>query len=87
VNQIAQLVAGGYNDAAEMLTLRAAIADYARWSTTPLDYTMNCFFQQDDPYDVIFRPELHACRPAAGTELHTPGSARQSRPEQPALRH
>ena len=41
VNQPAQLEAGGYNDAAESLTLRAAIAEYAQWSTTPLDYTMN----------------------------------------------
>jgi hypothetical protein len=41
VNQVAQLQAGGYTDAAEMLTLRAAIADYSQWSTTPLDYTMN----------------------------------------------
>src|SRR5260221_3766665 len=39
--QVAQLQAGGYTDAAEMLTLRGAIADYAQWSTTPLDYTMN----------------------------------------------
>ena len=38
-----RLQAGGYTDAAEMLTLRAAIADYAQWSTTPLDYTMNRF--------------------------------------------
>ena len=43
VNQIAQLQMGGYHDAAEMLTLRAAIADYSQWSTTPLDYTMNSF--------------------------------------------
>ncbi len=43
VNQIAQLQMGGYHDAAEMLTLRAAIADYSQWSTTPLDYTMNTF--------------------------------------------
>ena len=43
VNQVAELQAGGYTDAAEMLTLRAAIADYAQWSTTPLDYTMNTF--------------------------------------------
>ena len=43
MNQIAQLQMGGYNDAAEMLTLRAAIADYSQWSTTPLDYTMNSF--------------------------------------------
>lgn len=43
VNQIAELQMGGYSDAAEMLTLRAAIADYYRWSTTPLDYTMNSF--------------------------------------------
>ena len=43
VNQIAQLQMGGYNDAGEMLTLRAAIADYYQWSTTPLDYTMNNF--------------------------------------------
>ena len=43
VNQVAQLQAGGYTDAAEMLTLRGAIADYSRWSTTPLDFTMNAF--------------------------------------------
>jgi len=43
VNQVAQLQAGGYTDAAEMLTLRAAIADYSQWSTTPLDFTMNTF--------------------------------------------
>jgi T5SS/PEP-CTERM-associated repeat protein len=43
VNQVAELQAGGYSDAAEMLTLRASIADYAQWSTTPLDYTMNEF--------------------------------------------
>jgi len=43
VNQIAQLQMGGYNDAAEMLALRAAIADYYQWSTTPLDYTFNEF--------------------------------------------
>ena len=43
VNQVGQLQAGGYTDAAEMLTLRAAIADYAQWSTTPLDFTMNTF--------------------------------------------
>ncbi|GEP58585.1 beta strand repeat-containing protein [Reyranella soli] len=43
VNQIAQLQMGGYHDAAEMLTLRAAIANYSQWSTTPLDYTMNSF--------------------------------------------
>jgi T5SS/PEP-CTERM-associated repeat protein len=47
VNQIAELQAGGYNDAAEMLTLRAAIADYSQWSTTPLDFTMNSFYQFD----------------------------------------
>jgi T5SS/PEP-CTERM-associated repeat protein len=43
VNQVGQLQAGGYTDAAEMLTLRAAIADYSQWSTTPLDFTMNAF--------------------------------------------
>lgn len=43
VNEIAQLQMGGYNDAAQMLTLRAAIASYDQWSTTPLDYTMNSF--------------------------------------------
>ena len=43
VNQIAQLQMGGFNDGGEMLTLRAAIADYSQWSTTPLDYTMNSF--------------------------------------------
>ena len=55
VNQPAELQAGGYNDAAEILTLRAAIADYAAWSTTPLDYTMNNHYvfdsgtEHDDP--------------------------------------
>jgi T5SS/PEP-CTERM-associated repeat protein len=47
VNQVAQLQAGGYSDAAEMLTLRASIADYSQWSTTPLDFTMNSFYQFD----------------------------------------
>jgi hypothetical protein len=41
VNQVAELQAGGYTNAAQQLTLRAAIADYSQWSTTPLDYTMN----------------------------------------------
>src|SRR5262249_37105499 len=41
VNQVAQVQSGGMTDAAEMLTLRAAIADYSQWSTTPPDYTMN----------------------------------------------
>ena len=44
VNQVAELQAGGYNDVAEMLTLRASIADYSQWSTTPLDFTMNSFY-------------------------------------------
>jgi hypothetical protein len=47
VNQVAQVQSGGMTDAAEMLTLRAAIADYAQWSTTPLDYTMNTFHLYD----------------------------------------
>jgi hypothetical protein len=47
VNQIAQTQAAGYTDAAQMLTLRAAIADYSQWATTPLDYTMNLFHLQD----------------------------------------
>ncbi len=47
VNQVAELQAGGYTDAAQQLTLRAAIADYAQWSTTPLDYTMNLFHLYD----------------------------------------
>ncbi len=42
-NQVAELVSGGYTDAAEQLVLRAAIADYTSWSTTPLDYTLNLF--------------------------------------------
>lgn len=44
---IAQLQAAGYTDAAQQLTLRAAIADYSQWSTTPLDYTMNLFHLYD----------------------------------------
>ena len=47
VNEIAQLQMGGYHDTGEMLTLRAAIADYSQWSTTPLDYTMNNFHLYD----------------------------------------
>lgn len=39
------LQAVGYTDQAQILTLRAAIADYSQWSTTPLDYTMNLFHQ------------------------------------------
>ena len=27
--------------------MRAAIADYASWGTTPLDYTMNLFHLED----------------------------------------
>src|SRR6266436_6280618 len=50
VNQVAELQAGGYTNAAQQLTLRAAIADYAQWSTTPLDYTMNLFHL----YDAVF---------------------------------
>jgi Hyphally regulated cell wall protein N-terminal len=46
-NQIGELQAAGYTDAAEELTLRAASADYSSWATTPLDYTMNLFHQQD----------------------------------------
>ncbi|MFL5139864.1 MAG: hypothetical protein ACJ8C9_14545, partial [Microvirga sp.] len=55
VNQVQELQRGGYNDAAHTLTLRAAIADYAQWSTTPLDYTMNNHYvfdsgsEHDDP--------------------------------------
>ncbi|HEY2871987.1 MAG TPA: hypothetical protein VGJ56_08720 [Reyranella sp.] len=41
VDQFGALVNGGYSDYAEMLTLRAAIASYAAWATTPLDYTIN----------------------------------------------
>ena len=52
VNQIAELQAGGYNDAAQMLTLRASIADYSQWSTTPLDFTMNSFYQFDSGHTV-----------------------------------
>jgi T5SS/PEP-CTERM-associated repeat protein len=43
VNQFGALVSGGYSNEAEMLTLRAAIADYAAWATTPLDYSINPF--------------------------------------------
>ena len=85
MNQVAQLEAGGYTDAAEMLTLRAAIADYAQWSTTPLDFTMNTFHLFDSGNELNDR-ELHARRPAAGAELDPAGPARQSRPGQPALR-
>ena len=52
VNQIAELQSGGYNDAAQMLTLRASIADYSQWSTTPLDFTMNSFYQFDSGHTV-----------------------------------
>lgn len=46
-DQVTELEAGGYTDAAEELTLRNAIADYSAWSTTPLDYTMNLFHLED----------------------------------------
>ena len=36
-----------------MLTLRAAIADYAQWGTTPLDFTMNPFHLFDSGNEVI----------------------------------
>ncbi len=42
------LEAAGYTDAAEMLTLRAAISDYSAWATTPLDYTLNVFHLFDE---------------------------------------
>src|SRR5260370_41530754 len=45
VNQVGELQAGGYNDAAEMLTLRASIADYAQWSTTPLHNPLHRFYR------------------------------------------
>ncbi|HYX02745.1 MAG TPA: hypothetical protein VE963_11695, partial [Reyranella sp.] len=43
VNQVYATQRAGFTDAAQVLTLRAAIADYADWSTTPLDYTFNPF--------------------------------------------
>ncbi|GEP58434.1 beta strand repeat-containing protein [Reyranella soli] len=46
-NGVYPLQAVGYTDAAQQLTLRAAIADYSQWSTTPLDYTMNLFHLAD----------------------------------------
>lgn len=46
-NGVYPIQAAGYTDAAQQLTLRAAIADYAQWSTTPLDYTMNLFHLDD----------------------------------------
>ncbi len=46
-SDIASLQANGYTDAAQQLTLRAAIGDYSQWSTTPLDYTMNLFHLYD----------------------------------------
>jgi hypothetical protein len=46
-DQVGDLQSGGYSDAAEERTLRNAIADYSNWSTTPLDYTMNLFHQED----------------------------------------
>ena len=46
-DQVGDLQSGGYSDAAEERTLRNAIADYSGWSTTPLDYTMNLFHQED----------------------------------------
>jgi len=43
ISEMAQLQAGGYTDPAEELTLRAGIADYSAWSTTPLDYSISIF--------------------------------------------
>jgi hypothetical protein len=53
LNQPAMLQAGGATDAAKRLTLRASIASYTGWSTTPLDFTFNAFFQQDTGQPVI----------------------------------
>ena len=52
VDQFGALVSGGYSDYAEMLTLRAAIASYAAWATTPLDYTINPYhlYTSGSPY-------------------------------------
>ena len=84
VNQIDQVQAAGYNDAAQMLTLRAAIADYAQWSHDAARL-------HDEPVPPVRQrqraidPQLHARRPAAGAELHPHGPGRQSRPERPDL--
>jgi len=51
--QVVDASEGWDSDAAEMLTLRAAIADYAQWGTTPLDYTMNPFHLFDSDGEVI----------------------------------
>ena len=52
-NQFGALVSGGYTDEAEMLTLRAAVADYAAWATTPLDYTINPFHLYENGSSVL----------------------------------
>jgi hypothetical protein len=48
VNQVNTTQRAGFTDAAEMLTLRAAISDYAQWATTPLDFTFNPFSVLDN---------------------------------------
>ncbi len=42
-SQLPALHQAGYSDAAEELTLRASVADYAGWKATPLEYPMNPF--------------------------------------------
>ena len=90
VNQPAQLEAGGYNDAAESLTLRTAIAEYAQWSTTPLDYTMNNRYLFDsgnetgDPNFTLAvlqqRAELRSHRPGGQPSPGRPGIYRRQFP-------
>lgn len=47
LQQMPELQAGGYNDAAEELTLRAGISDYSAWAATPVDYAMSVFRLED----------------------------------------
>jgi hypothetical protein len=73
VNQVAQLQSGGMTDAAEMLTLRAAIADYAQWSTSPLDYTMNTFHLYDSGPEL---PARTSRSPSCSRRTIRPASSR-----------
>ena len=80
-----ELQAGGYTDAAEMLTL----ARGDRRLFPMVDGAARLHHERLPPVrqrQRTRRCELYARRPAAGAELDPAGPARQSRPEQPAVR-
>lgn len=63
------LQAAGYNDASYQQCLENAVADYAPWQTTRLEFTFNPFYGLTSPAqdDVAFSERvMRGCRQAAG---------------------